>query len=160
MKKSYYVFPFPLIVLSYVILGFSLYLFYFDRISLLTIIIAIVVALIVVTFKTSYHVYPVLSELRIYRKMLFYKIGEKTIRPKIVVILTKIVYRTKIDGKYGGGGVTSDYLYQLIIYDMVEGQISYEKSGYIDHIEELGTFISNSLKIELKHKKIELDNTY
>jgi len=126
----------------------------------LTIIIAIVVALIIITFKTTYHVYPVLAELKIYKELLFYKISTKTIRPKIVLILRKIVYRTKIDGKYGGGGLTYDHLYHMIIYDTIDGQISYEKSGYIDHIEELGAFISNSLKIELKHKTVELDNTY
>ncbi len=156
MKKSYSIMPFPLFVISYIALALCIPLFCLGRISLLALLIVVVV-FVVVTFKKSYLVYPALSEIKIYKELLFCKIGIVTLNPNKVLIFTKTVKKRSISGKYGGGGPVYFYCHQLIVYDKFDVEI-YEEAGYLDHLEELAVFISTSLKIELKYKSMRVGN--
>lgn len=154
MKKSYSIMPFPLFVVSYIALALCIPLLCLGRISLLALLIAIIVTFFIVTFKISYQVIPASSELKIYKEIAFCKFNLITLKPNLVLIYSLTVKKRKISGKYGGGGPVYYTTQNLVIYDKHDNNVTYEKGGYRDHLEELAVFISESLKIELKYKNM------
>ena len=152
MKKSYSIMPFPIIVLSYIAITFCLPLFYFGRISLLAVVVVFVATIFILTFKKTYQIDSALSNLKIYRQLLFFKINVKALKPKEIIIFTKVVEKRSIDGKYGGGGSVSHYTRKMIICNEVDERNAYEEGGYIEHLEEIASFLKEHLRVEVKYK--------
>ena len=64
------------------------------------------------------------------------------------------IYRNRISGKFGFAGSTTESSYRLLIFERDREKPSFETTGMKDYIEELGSFISNSLNIEIERKAL------
>ena len=158
MKKSYFLIPFPLVATAYLTIAFSIILLYFHRISPIVLVAIVVIALIIITLKLSYKLNVNLQQLLIYKEVLFLRFSVKKISPKEVLIFTKAVMYSRVDSKYGGGGLfTTNTSSWLILRDKTNEEIKYEKYGIPEEIEDLASFIGNSLNIELKREVIAKD---
>lgn len=158
MKKSFFLIPFPLVALAYISIAFSGLLFYIHRISLLIFVMTVVIALIIITLKLTYKLNVNLQQLVIYKEVLFMRFNLIIISPKEVIIFTKAIMYSRVDAKYGGGGLfdtrNSNW---LILIDKNNEEVKYEKYGSSEAIEDLANFISNSLNIDLKRNVIAKD---
>lgn len=119
----------------------------------------ILISLLVISYKISFHILIKTKELFIFREVFFFKIVKKKFIPNNVLIIEYLLTREKISAKYPGGFVI-EYIYKLEIYESISNKKVYEKFDSEENLEYLGTFICDSLNLKLNHKFINLDNSH
>ena len=159
MKKKISRANYPFHVLLILIMIVSTAIFLKGRIPLTVFIIFIIFPLTLITYRKELHISYKTKELRIFKLVLFLKLFVNKIIPFRIVILSHHVYRNRISGKFGFAGSSTESTYRLLIFEKDNEKPSFEVSGMKDYIEELGSFISTSLNIEIERKTLR-DNRH